>query len=94
MTLLRKWVDALRARLIADAANWHRYWSVRLAAFGAAVEAFLQWFPDQAKDVWSWLPDSMRAALPGWLTSSFPIALFVAVIATRLIAQKKAKSDG
>jgi hypothetical protein len=94
MTLLRNWVDALRARLIDDARNWHRYWSVRLAAFGAAVEAFLKWFPDQAKDVWNWLPDNMRAALPGWLLSSFPVLLFLAVIVTRLIAQKKANPDG
>lgn len=94
MNLLKKWAAAVRARLIDDAGRWWRFWSVRLAAIGAALEAFLQWFPDQAKDVWNWLPDGMRATLPGWLTSSFPIVLFVAVIATRLIAQKKGPTNG
>ncbi len=67
---------------------------MRFAAVGAAVEVFLQWFPDQARDVWNWIPADMRSLLPTWLTTSLPIALFVAVMVSRLVAQKKAKTDG
>jgi hypothetical protein len=46
MTLLRKWWAPIRARLIDDAGRWWRLWTIRLAAIGTVVTAFVQWFPD------------------------------------------------
>ena len=88
MILLRKWWAPIRARLIDDAGRWWRFWSMRLAILGALLESFARWFPDQVRDAWTWLPDDMRALLPGWLTRSVPLALFVAVIVARLVPQK------
>lgn len=94
MTLLKKWGASVRARLIDDARLWWRFWSVRLAAVGAIVTTFAQWFPDTLAGVWNAMPADMRALLPAPLLHSIPIILFVAVGISRLVAQKKAKSDG
>jgi hypothetical protein len=94
MTLLKKWVDALRARLIDDVNRWWRLWSIRLAALGAVITAFVQWFPDTLSAVWNTIPPDMRELLPAPLLHSVPIILFVAVAVSRLVAQRKAKSDG
>ena len=93
MNLLRTWWAPIRARLVDDARLWWRFWSIRFAAIGAAIEAFLAWFPDQARDVWNWIPADMRALLPSWLTSSLPIALFIAVMISRVVAQNKGKAN-
>jgi hypothetical protein len=94
MNLLRAWWAPIRARLIDDARLWWRFWSMRFAAIGAAIEVFLRWFPDQARDVWNWIPADMRALLPSWLTTSLPIILFGAVMISRVWAQKKGPSNG
>ena len=94
MNLLKTWAAAVRARLIDDARLWWRFWSMRFAAAGVLIQGFLTWFPDQARDVWNWIPADMRALLPGWLTTSLPIALFAAVMVSRVWAQKKPTSNG
>jgi hypothetical protein len=94
MNLLRTWWAPIRARLIDDARLWWRFWSMRFAALGFALEAFLGWFPDRARDVWTWLPADMRALLPSWLTTWLPILLFGAVMISRVVAQKKGPTNG
>lgn len=94
MNLLKKWAAAVRARLIDDAGRWWRFWSIRLAALGALITAFAQWFPDTLASVWNALPADMRELLPAPLLHSIPVILFVAVAVSRIVAQKKAKTDG
>jgi len=94
MTLLRKWWAPIRARLIDDARLWWRFWSMRLAAFGAIVAALAQWFPDAFSAAWNSIPPDMRAYLPAPLLHSAPVILFVAIMAARIVAQKKAASYG
>lgn len=94
MNLLKTWAAAARARMIDDARLWWRFWSIRFAAIGVLIQGFLTWFPDQAKDVWTWLPEDMRALLPTWLTHSVPVVLFLAVMVSRVVAQKKVPTNG
>jgi len=94
MTLLRKWWAPIRARLIDDARLWWRFWSMRLAAVGAIVTAFAQWFPDMLSAGWNAIPPDMRTYLPAPLLHSIPVILFVAVMVARIVAQKKATLDG
>lgn len=91
--LLMKWRDWLRARLIDD---WHRagkFWSVRLAAVGAALQGFATAFPGMATEAWNALPDSMRAGAPGVVLKALPVILFLLVIVSR-ITKQKAPTDG
>ena len=92
MTLLAKWRAWLRARIIDD---WHRAWkfsSVQIAAAGALIGTLVQAFPGVVTEIWNALPQDMRALLPGWLTSSLPVALLVAIALARIT--KKAPTDG
>jgi hypothetical protein len=94
MTLLRKWWALIRARMIDDARNWLRFWSMRLAILGAVLTGFVQWFPDTLAAVWNAIPADMREYLPAPMLHSIPVILFVAVGVARVVAQKKAKTDG
>jgi hypothetical protein len=94
MTLLRKWWAPVRARLIDDARLWWRFWSMRLAAFGAIVAALARWFPDALLAAWNAVPSELRAYLPAPLLHSVPMILFVAIMAARIVAQKKATLHG
>ena len=86
--LLKKWRDALRARLIDD---WHkagRFWTVRLAALGAALQGFLTAFPSYATQAWNALPDDMRSGLPAQIIKALPFILFASIILSRVMKQK------
>ncbi|MES1995566.1 MAG: hypothetical protein V4522_15900 [Pseudomonadota bacterium] len=92
MTLLAKWRAWLCARLIDD---WHRaytFTSIRLAAIGALIEAFVQAFPGTATEIWNAMPQDLRALLPSWVTGSFPILLLVAIAVARIT--RKVPTDG
>jgi len=94
MNLLRKWWALVRARLIDDARLWWRFWTMRLAAFGAIVTALAQWFPDALSAAWNAMPYDMRAYLPAPLLHSIPVILFVAIMVARIVVQKKAAPNG
>jgi len=94
MTLLTKWRDALRARLIDDAGRWHKFWTIRIAAAGALIEGFVQWFPATATEIWNALPADMRGLLPPEITRSLPIILLVSIGVARVWAQKKDSDHG
>ncbi|MFT3965596.1 MAG: hypothetical protein QM690_06920 [Sphingobium sp.] len=63
------------ARLIADWRSAWRFWSVRLAALGAALMAG-----------WTSLPPEVRAGMP--YANEVAALLFAAVAAARLVAQE------
>lgn len=68
--------DRIKARLIDDWTKAWKYWSVQISILGAALSA-----------AWAALPADTRAMIPGaqWIG----LALFVMVLVTRLIQQKK-----
>jgi hypothetical protein len=88
METLRKWRDALRARLIDDWQNASRYWSIRFAAIGAALKGFGLAFPQMATDAWNSIPQDLRSGLPGTVLKALPFILFALVIFSRVTKQK------
>lgn len=74
-------------RLIDDARDWWRLWSVRLIiiAGGFSLAA------DYGGILWllGLLPKSIAALLPWWLIEATKVALFVLAGIARLLPQKK-----
>ena len=64
-------------KLVSDASSAWRWWSIRLALFGAAVQA--GW---EALDALG-----MAEGLPDWAQSAITAAIFIGVVAGRLINQ-------
>ena len=64
--------------------NWHRLWSVRVAAIGSLLMTALLAFPD----VWAGLPPEIRSILPARLQALAPLLLLLATLAARLVKQK------
>ncbi len=64
----------IRARLIDDVRQAHRYWSVRISAIGAALSA-----------AWATLPPDTRMMIPGapWIG----LGLFLAAALSRILHQ-------
>lgn len=86
--LLKKWRDAVCARLIDD---WHkagRFWSVRLAAIGAALQGFVAAFPGYATQAWNAMPEDLRTGLPATIIKALPFILFASIILSRVTKQK------
>lgn len=77
----------LSDRLVADWREWHKWWSMRLAALGGLVEAIINIFPS----VLSSLPQGMQDAFPKWFAMALPFVICLA----RVWNQKpKAPGDG
>jgi hypothetical protein len=75
-------VDKIKARLVEDAADWHRWWSMRWIILASAMEAFRQG--------WAQLPADWSAALPHWVPSLLgTTSLFATVMAaaSRVVKQ-------
>jgi len=65
-----RWLAAMRARLVDDVRQLHRFYSVRAAAIGAVLLT-----------AWTRLPDDVKALLPGWLSRLIAYAVLLAVVA-------------
>lgn len=70
--------------------DWHqawRFWSVRLAAAGGALQALLAWWPDAALALWNSMPDEVKGLLPQGAVMTLPLLFFAASIVARVIKQ-------
>lgn len=75
-------VDNVKARLVDDAADWHRWWSMRWIIIAAAVEALRQGWAD--------LPADWTAALPHWTPAalgSFSLVATAMAAVSRVVKQ-------
>lgn len=84
-----KLIDQIRARLINNAKDWWRFWSIRFNAAGIAVLTFAQFDPVQTLGVWNMMPGSVRAALPANLLTIIGMGLFALSMLSRVIDQRK-----
>lgn len=75
-----------RARLVDDCHEWHKWWSLRIAALGGLVEAVINVFPS----VLSSLPQVMQDDFPKWFAVALPFAISLA----RVWKQKPKTDDG
>ncbi len=79
----------IRSKLIDDAGNWWRYWSVRLGAVASTLVGVLLAYPEIVVRTLNELPPEIRSAFP----PAFGVAMFVVVTIVRLYKQKS-KPDG
>lgn len=84
-----KLIDDIRARLIANARDWWRFWSIRFNAAGIAVLTFAQFDPVQTLGVWNMMPAAVRAVLPTNILTIIGMTLFALSMLARVIDQKK-----
>ena len=73
--------------LVSDAADWWRWWSLRLMALAAFVQAVSLSSPDALLVAWQNLPPDLRAMLPARIADLIPLALTLAAIIARHVKQ-------
>lgn len=76
-----------RFEFIEDWRQAWRFWSVRLAAAGGALQALLAWWPDAALALWNSMPDEVKGLLPQGAVMTLPLLFFVASIVARVVKQ-------
>lgn len=75
--------DTIKAKLVDDAADWHRWWSMRWIIIATAIEALRQG--------WANLPADWTAALPHWAPTglgTFSLIATVMAAVSRVTKQK------
>lgn len=73
--------------LVADANDWWRWWSLRLMALAAFVQALSLSSPDALLLAWNNLPPELRALLPERIGDLVPLGLTIAAIIARHVRQ-------
>ncbi len=76
-------------KLVDNARHWWRFWSVRLAAAGSALQALLTWWPEAGLALWNAMPVEVKALLPAKAVMTLPLILFLTAIVARLVRQPK-----
>ena len=76
-------------KLIDNAKQGWRFWSVRLAAIGSALQALLTWWPDAGLALWNSMPVEVKDLLPREAVMTLPLIFFLAAILARLVRQPK-----
>ena len=80
---MNKLFDLLRARLVDDVHNWHRWWSMRWVVIAAALESL--------KAGWANLPADWITALPHWIPEHLGLATLISTAmagVSRVVKQK------
>jgi len=85
---MRPLVDRVRARLVAHARDWWRWWSVRVIAVGVFLNTWIAFDPGAVLWLWRMLPAPLARLLPVELVSLVSVALFLLALVMRLTRQK------
>lgn len=80
-------------KLIDNARQWWRLWSVRLNAAGLAILAWVQFDPVGAMMAWNFMPREVRAILPPNFITIVGMILFALSMMARLLVQPKLRKD-
>ena len=83
----------LRIRLVNNAREVWRHWSLRLGAIGAAFVAWFVTSPETAIAAWAMLPQDLKEHLPPYLVGYFGLAMFIVSLAAKFIKQRKLPSN-
>lgn len=86
-------VDAIKARLVSDARNFHRWWSVRFNALGLLILGWVQIDPVSVLGIWNAMPPHVRAFLPPNFLTYAGMALFSLSMLARMVDQKKLREQ-
>lgn len=87
-TSLGRAIAWIRDRMVEDAANFWRWWSVRFNAAGIAILSWVSFDPVSALGVWNMMPPTVRAVLPAHFVTYAGLALFALGMLARVVKQK------
>lgn len=86
-------INAFKKRLVDNAREVWRHWSLRLGAIGAAFVAWFVSSPETAIAAWAMLPDDLKGHLPPQVVGYFGVLMFVCSLAAKFIKQRKLPSN-
>lgn len=76
-------------KLIKNARDWWKLWSIRLNAIGLTIVGWVQFDPVGALAVWNMLPPAVRDFLPPNFLTIAGLLLFSLSMLSRVVAQPK-----
>ena len=76
-------------KLVEDARDWWRWWSVQFNAVGLAILAWVQIDPVSVLYVWNMMPASVRRVVPEHVLIPIAMALFALSMLSRVLRQSK-----
>jgi hypothetical protein len=78
-------------KLVDDASDWSRWWSVRLSLIGGALLTFLEAFPHAVATVISTLPSEITGTIDESVLKAIGIVCILASPIARVIKQRDAE---
>jgi hypothetical protein len=81
-------------KLVDDARDWSKWWSVRLSILGGALLTLAEGFPHALATIYSTLPNEVTQAVPDGLVKVIGIICVVASPIARVIKQSDLGSKG
>lgn len=80
-------IDWIRDRLVDEARQAWRFWSIRFNAIGLAILGWVQFDPVSALAVWNMMPANVRAVLPPHLLTFIAFVFFALAMLARVVKQ-------
>lgn len=77
----------MKIQLIEEKKHFFKFTSVWLTSIGAVLTGIFTAWPDAVRDIWLFMPDDLKAALPATTPKWIAMSIIVAGIFSRLIKQ-------
>lgn len=84
---------AFKNRLVDNAREVWRHWSLWLGGIGSAFVAWFVSSPETAIAAWAMLPDDLKGHLPPQIVGYFGVIMFVCSLIAKFIKQRKLPSN-
>jgi hypothetical protein len=81
-------------KLVNNARDWSKWWSVRLSILGGALLTLAEGFPHALATVYSTLPNEVTQAVPDGLIKIIGILCVLASPIARVIKQSRLTDEG
>jgi hypothetical protein len=77
-------------KLVDDAGNWSKWWSVRLSIIGGFLLTLAEGFPHALANIYSNLPSAITESIPDGIIKAIGIVCILASPIARVIKQRDA----
>jgi xanthine/uracil permease len=84
----------MKVKMVDDASNWTKWWSVRLSIIGGAILTFLELYPNAIGTVVQALPSEVRAGIDPEIFRVIGIVCVLASPIARVVKQSKLDDKG
>jgi hypothetical protein len=81
-------------KLVNNARDWSKWWSVRLSIVGGALLTFLEVFPSHVATVLNTLPAEISGQVPDTILKAIGILCVLASPIARVIKQSRLADEG